>query len=94
MAGLVLGVVCMVGGVVLFLNGVAGSSRWTAKMLGGDSTLTDAAPGAILFDVGLLAVFLTRYKVKLDRGRQKGSEWENHWKSVLCTRESGYNGNR
>lgn len=78
MAGLILGCACVIGGIALFLNGVAGSSSWTAKMLGGDSTLTDAAPGAILFVVGLLVVFLTRYKVSVDRGRQKGSEWEKY----------------
>jgi hypothetical protein len=78
MAGLILGLLCIVGGMLLFLNGVAGSSSWTAKIMGGDSTLTDAAPGAILFIVGLFVVFITRYKMKLDRGRKKGSEWEKY----------------
>jgi len=66
-AGLVLGVVCILGGIVLFLNGVAGSTSWTAKMLGVDSTITDAAPGAVLFIVGLFVVVVTRYKLSVRR---------------------------
>jgi hypothetical protein len=66
MAGLVLGLVSMIGGSVLFLNGVAGSTNWTAKILGNESTITDAAPGAILFVIGLFVVIVTRFKVKTD----------------------------
>jgi hypothetical protein len=44
MTGLFLGLVSMIGGIVLFLNGVAGSTSWTAKILGGESNVTDAAP--------------------------------------------------
>jgi hypothetical protein len=78
MAGLVFGLICVIGGILLFLNGVAGSADWTAKILGGDSTITDAAPGAVLFVVGLLVVFLTRYKMKLDRGAKGGEDWEKY----------------
>jgi hypothetical protein len=66
MAGLFLGFVSMIGEIVLFLNGVAGSTNWTAKILGNESTITDAAPGAVLFVVGLFIVIVTRYKVKID----------------------------
>ncbi len=64
LAGLVLGLVCIVGGIILFLNGVTGSTSWTAKILGAESNLSDAAPGAVLFVVGLFVVFVTRYAVK------------------------------
>jgi len=67
MTGLVLGLVCMIGGVVLFLNGVAGATNWTAKILGSESTITDAAPGAVLFVVGLFVVLVTRYKVSINQ---------------------------
>ena len=60
--GQFLGLICILGGVILFINGVAGSTSWTAKILGAESTITDAAPGAILFIVGLFFVFVTRYK--------------------------------
>ncbi len=60
--GQVLGLVCVLGGIALFFNGVAGTTSWTAKLLGAESTITDAAPGAILFIVGLFIVFVTRYK--------------------------------
>lgn len=64
-AGLVLGLVCILGGVALFINGVAGSTSWTAKILGAESQVTDAAPGAVLFIVGLFIVFITRYVLKV-----------------------------
>jgi hypothetical protein len=64
MTGLFLGLVCMIGGIALFLNGVSGSTNWTAKILGNESTITDAAPGAILFTVGLFVIIVTRYKAK------------------------------
>jgi hypothetical protein len=65
MTGLFLGLVCVIGGIVLFLSGVAGSTNWTAKIIGSQSTMTDAAPGAILFVVGLFVVLVTRYNVKV-----------------------------
>src|SRR6478609_5138288 len=65
--GLVLGLVCTLGGIILFLNGVAGATSWTAKILGSESTITDAAPGAILFIFGLFVVMATRYKVTVQQ---------------------------
>src|SRR5262245_5157477 len=65
--GLVLGLVCVVGGIVLFLHGVVGSTSWTAKAFGAESHITDAAPGAVLFIVGLFIVFSTRYVFKVIR---------------------------
>ena len=64
--GLVLGLICILGGIALFLNGIAGSTNWTAKLLGNETKLTDAAPGTILFIVGLFITIATKYKVKLD----------------------------
>jgi hypothetical protein len=61
---LVLGLVCIVGGIVLFLNGVAGATSWTASVLGAESKISDAAPGAVLFVVGLFIVYITRYRFK------------------------------
>ena len=66
-AGLILGLVCILGGVALFINGVAGSTSWSAKFFGAESNITDAAPGAILFIVGLFVVFITRYVLKVHR---------------------------
>jgi len=63
--GLVLGLACVIGGVALFLNGVAGSAHWTAKVLDADTSLSDAAPGAVLFVVGLFVVVATRFTAKI-----------------------------
>lgn len=62
LSGLVVGLVCILGGIILFLNGIVGATSWTAKILGAESTVSDAAPGALLFIVGMFCVFITRYK--------------------------------
>ncbi len=67
LSGLVLGLASVVGGVILFLNGVAGSTSWTAKMLGAESQVSDAAPGAVLFIVGLFVVIVTRFTIKVKK---------------------------
>ena len=54
MLGLVLGLASIIGGVVLSLNGVAGSTSWTASLLALNSKVNDAAPGVVLFIIGLL----------------------------------------
>ena len=59
-AGLILGLICVIGGIVLFFNGIVGSTSWTAKILGNESIITDAASGAMLFIVGLSVVIVTR----------------------------------
>ena len=67
LCGLVLGLACLVGGVLLFLNGVAGAASWTARILGAESRVSDAAPGAILFIVGLFVVLATRFTVRVQK---------------------------
>lgn len=70
MLGLVLGMACIIGGVILCLNGVAGSTSWTAKLFGlFQSKINDAAPGVVLFVVGIFFVVATKPKVKLDKLR-------------------------
>ncbi|PLY01545.1 MAG: hypothetical protein C0622_06995 [Desulfuromonas sp.] len=66
-AGLVLGVICILGGIALFMNGITGSTSWTAKIIGAESNISDAAPGAILFIVGLFVVLVTRYKMHIHK---------------------------
>ncbi|HEY0074402.1 MAG TPA: hypothetical protein VGB77_09890 [Abditibacteriaceae bacterium] len=64
LVGLLLGLVSMIGGIILFLHGVTGSTSWVAKGLGLQSSISDAAPGAILFIVGLFVIIATRFVVK------------------------------
>jgi hypothetical protein len=63
--GLVLGLASMVIGGLLCLSGVTGHSTWSAKILGSGTELSDAAPGTLLFVVGLFFAIVTRYKVKV-----------------------------
>jgi hypothetical protein len=64
LAGLVLGLASIIGGIYLFIQGVNGATDWSLKLLGSESNIVQAAPGAILFVVGLFMVFVTRYKYK------------------------------
>ena len=63
--GLLISAVCIVGGILLFIRGVTGATSWIANIVGAESKLTDAAPGAVLFAVGLLLAFTTRYSIKI-----------------------------
>ncbi|MDB4951168.1 MAG: hypothetical protein JWM27_3817 [Gemmatimonadetes bacterium] len=63
--GMGLGLATIVGGCILGIAGAAGHTSWTAKLLGLNSTLTDAAPGVILFIVGVVLVFITRPRVNV-----------------------------
>jgi uncharacterized membrane protein len=65
LAGLVLGLACVIGGIVLFFHGVAGSSSWVGQFIGVQGKLSDAAPGTVLFVVGLAVVLLTRFSVRV-----------------------------
>lgn len=67
LAGLVLGLLCVIGGIFLFCEGATGKMSWTAKFLGASSEVLDAAPGAVLFIVGLFIVRVTRFKVRSKR---------------------------
>ena len=65
LAGLVFGLACIVGGILLFFHGVTGSSSWIGEFIGVQSKLSDAAPGTVLFVVGLAVVWLTRFAVRV-----------------------------
>ncbi len=65
--GLIVGLICIFGGVFLFYSGITGSMNWTAKILGASSNLVNSAPGAVLFIVGLFIVFISRFMIKSRR---------------------------
>jgi len=62
--GLVIGTLCVLSGVILFLHGVGGTTNWTTSVLGAKSELSDAAPGVVFGVLGLFIIWVTRYKVK------------------------------
>ena len=66
MAGLILGLVSILCGSYLLINGVIGTTQFSASIFGNETKLTDAAPGTVLFIVGLFLVVVSRYsKIKL-----------------------------
>jgi hypothetical protein len=66
--GLIVGAVCVLSGVVLFLHGVAGNTSWTASLLGLNSKITDAAPGVVFAILGFFVIYVTRYDVRVEPG--------------------------
>ena len=85
LAGLVFGLACIVGGILLFFHGVAGASSWVGEFIGVQSKLSDAAPGTVLFVVGLAVVWLTRFAVRVKqpidielRARVEAAEQREH----------------
>jgi C4-dicarboxylate transporter len=63
--GLALGLASIIAGTILGLHGVTGATSWTAKVLGLESKINDAAPGVVLFIVGIFYVWITKPKIKL-----------------------------
>lgn len=63
--GLILGGICIFLGCLLCLNHFVGTTSWTAKILGAESRISDAAPGVVLFIVGLFIIMITKPKVEI-----------------------------
>jgi hypothetical protein len=60
--GLVIGLICVVGGLALIYAGVEGSIAWTFKGVGFESKLAKASPGVILAVVGVIIIWITRFR--------------------------------
>jgi uncharacterized RDD family membrane protein YckC len=70
--GLLLAAFCMFSGVLLCIRGASGSSNFTAALLGANTAINDAAPGVVLFVVGLLVVWITRMSIRTTNSQGKG----------------------
>ena len=63
--GLVLGLARVLTSAVLFIHGVTANAKsWTASFRGAKTSMSDVPAGAILFVVGLVVVYITRFVVK------------------------------
>ncbi|EGR0229157.1 hypothetical protein EM77_023070 [Vibrio parahaemolyticus] len=62
--GLLLGLLALASGAYLFILGITGETNWSLTIFGNESNIVNAAPGAILFIVGLFLVVVTRFKFK------------------------------
>jgi len=73
LAGLILGLVCVIGGIILFFHGITGpTTSWTTSVLG--INVSDAAPGVVLFIVGLIFVWITQFKVGTSQSQDNSSQ--------------------
>ena len=61
--GLILGLSCIFTGLTVGLFGVVGHTSLTASLFGLTTNLNDAAPGVVVFIVGIFMVLITRFKV-------------------------------
>ena len=62
MTGLIFGVLIMIGGIVLVVNGTnLGPADWAVKILGYG---VNPLPGTVLFLVGLIIIIATRWMMK------------------------------
>ena len=64
LVGLIVGLACILVGLILGIYGAAGHTSWTASVFGLSTNLNDAAPGVVVFVVGIFIVFITRFKIK------------------------------
>jgi uncharacterized protein DUF4339 len=60
--GLLLGGFIIVLGCVVLFAGLAGDEQWSAAMRGFSNTLVDALPGALLFQIGIFVIWITRQR--------------------------------
>ncbi len=67
LTGLVIGFGCIVGGIVLLLNSIVGNVSMSAKLIGSSANVNDAAPGVILFIVGMMIIIATKYNIKIKK---------------------------
>ena len=65
MAGLTAGLACIIGGVLMILNGVTGLGEWSADFMG--VKLNNATPGVAMFAIGVVLVHVTKLTVKIVR---------------------------
>ena len=64
LSGLIVGISCIIGGFILAIRGIQGKIDWVTKILGSESKIFDASPGAIMLVVGLFIIYITRFFVK------------------------------
>jgi hypothetical protein len=60
--GLVLGMASIILGCILLYVGITGESSFAANAVGMKTELNDAAPGTVLLIIGLLIIYVTRFK--------------------------------
>ncbi len=65
--GLVVGLFCILLGVVLLIIGVTGLINWSFAFGGINSSLTNASPGVLLMIIGLLIIYITNHKAAMQK---------------------------
>jgi hypothetical protein len=67
LTGLMIGFSCIILGVILSIFGVTGYFSWSFAFGGINSSLTNAAPGVLLMIIGFFIIFITNYKVIIQK---------------------------
>lgn len=70
LAGLLFGFACIAFGTWLFYKGIDGNIDWSTSILGAESRIVNCAPGALLFIVGMLIAWSTRFQVSIKKNEK------------------------
>ena len=82
--GMILGLFCILGGLLLFLNGIVGSTNISTNIFGSETSITDAAPGSILFFLGLFLTYHSRYTgMKFESNKDKNGSGKTLYNNIL-----------
>ena len=65
--GLIIGLICVIFGIILIIGGYGASTNFVIKLLDAKAELSDAIPGTILFIIGIFFVLATRYNIKIHK---------------------------
>ena len=60
MAGLILGLFCAIGGIVILIDWIIESARWPVNLIGTRSAI-GTVPGIVLLATGIFIIWLTRF---------------------------------
>lgn len=63
LCGLAIGVLCLVGGILVFFSGIPGDTDWSIGSLLAHFELSMSTPGVVLIFVGMVIIGITRYSV-------------------------------
>lgn len=62
--GLLLGIGCIITGIILLIKGILLKQDFNIKVFNFESNLTNTSVGVILFLIGILVIFITKFSIK------------------------------
>jgi len=63
LTGMITGILIVLLGAFMAFRGISGTTNWIFNILGFQSQIAEATPGIILFLLGIVIIYLTRFKI-------------------------------